>query len=486
MKVKKIILLILCGLTSHSQATTTDNGYHLMLVEGKVWNYTYHAQSGDMKMSIEVKGDTVINNNNCHKLYLCLPDSRRLYGCFYEEFDGGIIAYMTLDIRKQENALVMQALETAASAKRLYQFQPSAASWTYTYYSGHVKDFYMINDIVHTRSAGYDQDITDSPYPICIGCYELIRIGDDCFARAQITDFQRHDTLETWVSGVGERYWGIMQPIQGVGKYNGGEWVEFESCEENNRLLFSKADFDLDAPHPDYHPIVENNKTWTCSTNPYGADIYYYHLQGDTLIGDQQCLKLYSQNRFNDGTIRYEGALYEKDKKVFMYKSDTSLSTLLYDFSLKQGDIAMLRNGNASNSYGVCAVTDAYEQFNGRLLHNLLFYEVYRFGDNPLHYDDYIGGWIEGVGPNEKMDLLENIGFNLIGGRYGRGIIDCSVNGQSIYRVNEYDSLMIAACHPPLNQKKITASPLFDLQGRRLSKEPAHGVYIQNGRKRIK
>lgn len=62
----------------------------------------------------------------------------------------------------------------------------------------------------------------------------------------------------------------------------------------------------------------------------------------------------------------------------------------------------------------------------------------------------------------------------------------CDDNGNKIYEdsITKVKELEIAGVHSG-RISHITSS-LYDLQGRRLSKEPAHGVYIQNGRKRIK
>ena len=212
--------------------------------------------------------------------------------------------------------------------------------------------------------------------------------------------------------------------------------------------------------------------------------------QGDTLVDNRQCLKLYSQNRYNDGSTRYEGALYEKDKKVFLYKAGMSDSSLLYDFSLKQGDEAMLLGLNSpskpteTDSSGVCAVSDAYELHQDQLLRMILFYEVDRYGEGETEYNSRLGCWIEGVGPSCMMDVLDNTGFNNMGGRYGKGIIDCSVNGKSIYRVDDYEHLMASSSIMPLPHNVTKPSSiLYDLQGRRINGKPGKGVYIESGRK---
>ena len=488
MKAKHIFILVLCSLATQTQAVTVETGYHKMLADGKTWNYTYHTQTGDQELAIEVKGDTVVGKNKCHKLYLRSSSSRLLYGCYYEDGNGSVNAYLTLDIQKKDGKLVMQPLDTPRPERELYQFKRSGSSWQYADGNSLIRS---MGYIVSSRSSRYDGSaLYQEPYPIGPSLYELISVDGNIFARVQLTDVEKHDTLETWVSGVGERHWGIMEPVPGVGKDKGGEWIEFEYCSDS-RPVFTKSDFDAEAMRLDYRPFVETNKTWTCSTNPYGADIYYYHLQGDTLIDNQQCLKLYSQNRYNDGTTRYEGALRENDKRVFLYKPGSAQPALLYDFSLNQGDEAILQNDLLPNSSGtayaegICATTDVYGIRDHQLYRIKLFYEVLHYGEESVYEQNNLGNWIEGVGPGSMMDVLNNTGFNIIGGRYGSGIIDCSVNGISIYRSDDYEQLTAGAPPLPLLRRKASSLLYFDLQGRRLSGKPAKGVYIENGRKRV-
>ena len=487
MKKYLLISLLLVVTSAFAKPLGMENGYHPMLEVGKVWNYTYHSQNGDQEMSIEVKGDTVIDNKNCHKIYLCLPDSRYLYGCYYEDENGSVFAYMMLDIRKEDGKLAIKPRETASSVNRIYIFRPKGVSCTYAWGNSYYVE--IPADIVIRRSRRYDINTVRAPYPISPSRYELISVNDNCFARVQITDVQEKDTVETWVSGVGERYWGIMFPIAGIGKDDGGEWIEFESCEMHGQRLFAKEDFDAEALHHDYRPFVEDNKTWTCYGNTEGAALYYLYLRGDTLINDQQCLKFYSQNRYNDGTTRYEGALYEKDKRVYRFEPNSSQASLLYDFSLKQGEEALLWQGDwygYLESDRISAITDTYELSNGQLFRIMLFYEVEDWGEDDIYYLSELGNWIEGVGPGFKIDVLYFWGvFNIIGNGYGYGIIDCSVNGKSIYRTDYYDRLTSSIQSPVIDRTKDAQSGFYDLQGRRLTTQPTKGIYIQNGKKHV-
>jgi len=473
-----LLIAFLSAMTAQLHAATVENGYHPMLCDGKVWNYTYHAHDGDRPMSVEVDGDTVVGSTACKKLYLRLPDSRRLYGC-YSEQSGIVSASLTMQILKEDGRLSMQPLASAAPSVPLFLFMVSGGvSWTVT----HILNGLLIemDQIAAKRLPGYDRSALESyPKTFVPGVYELVSSGSSLFARVQMTDFLGRDTLETWVSGVGDRLWGIMQPVADVGESCGGEWVEFESCAEDGQVLFTKDGFTAEPLRSDYRPFVEAGKTWTCSVNPSGADIYYFCLQGDTVVGGRDCVKLYSRNRDNDGTTVYEGAWYESDKRVYRYLPGTAQPLLYYDFSLRHGDEATLDRAVVS---GVHAATEAYELYNGRLLRTIVFYE-YTEGYGPRHYEQRPGSWTEGVGPTYMLDVVEHTGFNLMGGRYGDGIIDCSVGGSILYRDAKYGQLTAGV--GAVTSRAGESSAVFDLQGRRVQGEPRKGVYIQGGRKYV-
>ena len=112
----------------------------------------------------------------------------------------------------------------------------------------------------------------------------------------------------------------------------------------------------------------------------------------------------------------------------------------------------------------------------------MVFYEVER-QSGEVHFYRYLGNWIEGVGPGWMLDILDDPYFNVTADGYGRCIIDCSVNGKSIYRTTDYDLQMTTSVPTPLRTDGITSSAFYDLQGRRLTDKPTKGVYIQNGKK---
>ena len=92
-------------------------------------------------------------------------------------------------------------------------------------------------------------------------------------------------------------------------------------------------------------PLVEQGKKWTYhhANNEYVWD-YYYTLKGDTVVSGKNCLKMYSDNKGNDGEICYEGALFEEGKKVYCFYPEKDEANLLYDFDCKDGDTLKIGN----------------------------------------------------------------------------------------------------------------------------------------------
>ena len=96
-------------------------------------------------------------------------------------------------------------------------------------------------------------------------------------------------------------------------------------------------------------PFVQDGKQWMYfgsrpETNPdekedgayYGT--YYYYFQGDTIIGDISCLKLYYEEERGNLSELYEGAMYEEEGRVYFIPEGKTTAALLYDFSCQAGD----------------------------------------------------------------------------------------------------------------------------------------------------
>ena len=163
----------------------------------------------------------------------------------------------------------------------------------------------------------------------------------------------------------------------------------------------------------DYHPLVEEGKHWTYDNympeRPAKYNHYYYYdLKGDTLIAGKNSLKLYSENRQNDSIVRYEGALYEENKKVYCFYPEQDEAVLLYDFDCEVGDTIHINAGKM-------VVKDIQTEDNGGIP-----IKKYTFQNNVI--------WIEGVGAmKDFFAMMPSMGnYNSLNA--------CELNGEKLYQ----------------------------------------------------
>ena len=187
--------------------------------------------------------------------------------------------------------------------------------------------------------------------------------------------------------------------------------------------ILSSLMFGLHAQQEDnYRPLVEEGKRWTydnyLALRPEKYNHFYvYYLQGDTVIGGKNCLRMYAENEGNDGKIaHYIGALYEESKKVYMIEPERE-AYILYDFDCKEGDVI------TAGGETLKVVRISTQQNEER---NLRVYELL-----PTAYEE--GNelpvtWIEGVGCTK--DFFGMIPFN---GNYN-SLVCCEVNGETLYQ----------------------------------------------------
>ena len=171
-----------------------------------------------------------------------------------------------------------------------------------------------------------------------------------------------------------------------------------------------------------YRPLVKEGKHWTYDNfmplRPAEYDHYYYYdLKGDTLIAGRQCLKMYSDTRSNDSAIRYEGALYEENKKVYCFFPGKEEAELLYDFDCVVGDTL--------NVYiGQLVVTDIQSEALGDIT-------IKKYTLQPVvSAEEQMGEifWIEGVGATKDF-----FGMLPLPGNYST-LKACELNGEMLYQ----------------------------------------------------
>ena len=170
----------------------------------------------------------------------------------------------------------------------------------------------------------------------------------------------------------------------------------------------------------DYRPLVEEGKRWTydnyLSVRPEKYNHYYwYELSGDTIINSQTCLKMYSDNKYNDGLMRYECALYEIEKRVYCFFANKEEPVLLYDFGCQVGD-------KLNTSEGTLTVTNIYPSQNGN--RNLRYTQLSVDG---VPDEEGLIYWIEGVGC-----IKDFFGMAPYPGNYN-SLVSCEVYGEFLY-----------------------------------------------------
>ena len=97
----------------------------------------------------------------------------------------------------------------------------------------------------------------------------------------------------------------------------------------------------------EYLPIAQKGNEWhTLSTTLFGYSNYVNWCSGDTIIGDVRYMKI--MGTLNDGYPHLFTVLREEDGKVWKRHLNTSMETLLYDFTASVGDTLCFGEPGAS------------------------------------------------------------------------------------------------------------------------------------------
>ena len=266
-----------------------------------------------------------------------------------------------------------------------------------------------------------------------------------------------------WVEGIGSNVgpfipWWPLQP----------QHAFFTSCYLDKTLIFGFSDFYMSSMQENYRPLVESGKKWTYHNGTYRYEYdYHYMLEGDTIVAGKNCMKMYSDNKDNNGGTRYEGALYEENKKVYCFYPEKDETALLYDFGCKVGET--LKIGD------IDLITLSIDTIVG------IICKGERYDFQAQRYDEEMGepfvmgtlSWVKGVGAT--LDF-----FNMLplAGNYN-SLIACEVNGEILYQTAPNAVLGVRRYMHDID------GAAYDLLGHRLSSIPAKGVYIRKGRMRI-
>lgn len=166
-------------------------------------------------------------------------------------------------------------------------------------------------------------------------------------------------------------------------------------------------------------PFTEQGKEWTVDEWAFTGlvDIAKWRFDGDTIIAEKYCLKLFQDDK-------YQGACYDEDGRVFFFAKEKEEAHLLYDFNCLEGDVI--------NSYSV--ETNEYRELTVR---NLSIEDYYGTVRRRLSFDK-TSDWIEGIG-----SITYPLGSWRLGatGDHAFRVRKCTIAGETAYYVEPYNSV---------------------------------------------
>ena len=231
-----------------------------------------------------------------------------------------------------------------------------------------------------------------------------------------------------------------------------------------------------DMPHQ-YVPFVKEGKKWCFVTDDSNAGhvqkALVFTMSGDTLISGKTYKKVYCLDEKLMATEeQYYCAVREGSDLVYLVELDDNEEILLYDFSRQNEVVNVTRHsctfarlgGHGLNTY----------QYDPSIVWEYPLYEV--SGDEVLQTHP-LGFWIEGIGSVYGNPFAKELYSELNNGY----VESCMEGDKYVYQIEWFAE--------PTSIGRSKVSPRFlvpnfyDLQGRRLTGEPSHGIYIKDGKK---
>lgn len=301
----------------------------------------------------------------------------------------------------------------------------------------------------------------------------------------------------------------VFVPASEIARYKSlyaGETLPLEDYHNNSDGI----DNSTTQPSVPYHAFVKDGKLWAyeesgrtderigdVTAQYYQVTKYNIRIDGDTIVGGKTYKKVYKDDISIDKELLYTSpkdaeknmekhvhidanttALYpellrEADKKVYALKAtevDNS-EYVLYDFSAAAGEmVSELLPGERLyvNNVDTIYVNDIY-------------YRRYNVVQDQNEYVKYV--WVEGIG--NPSYLFEPVASG-INSEWSCKMTACYEDNQRIFTYNDFFVPDYTAGVSSAIQDRKREKVIYDLQGRRLAKEPAKGIYIENNKKIFK
>ena len=155
----------------------------------------------------------------------------------------------------------------------------------------------------------------------------------------------------------------------------------------------------------DYRSFVEDGKVWKVGTIPTDLDspvqiVDYYYFDGDTIIDGKTCKMMmcqhftspnypYYEYLSQPNSLRYVGAWYEENQKVYFYDEKTQSMVMKYDFSLGANETVSLLGDYLPFIIGP-KQTGGLDGFKGVYRDVIIWLNEDQIANNTI--------WLEGVG----------------------------------------------------------------------------------------
>ena len=417
-----------------------------MLEQGKTWVYEYHDFDEEEEfdhdeevfdVSYTIQGDTVIGGVSYVKLM--------------RQQDGVSTYYAAL---REEGTAVFRVMAGKSNEYKTLEFDPTKLSSMPNIYC----------------------DYTEHKEVIKVNGREFVRHIYEAVDEPLI--FPRLIAVE----GVGFRTVGIFGVFQELPTCH-CDYESFKACYEDGECIFTNEDFEYTDPQTNvaYRPFVEDGKGWKVG---YGSDnpiqfVEYYYFDSDTIIDGKVCKQMMCQRYVSPDypeydvvsqqpSLRYVGAWYEEDKKVYVYNTTDKQFKLMYDFSVD--DNATLQIHGQSYEIGP-KQSGGIKGFKG----------VYR--DVMMVWDEeqniYNTTWLEGVGGIEGPEFNVYLGEEYHGGAF---LMSCTVGDEVIYLNDDYED---GATPDGARKRRFDFTHTIKIQPKARIKREKSDVYINSSERDV-
>ena len=200
----------------------------------------------------------------------------------------------------------------------------------------------------------------------------------------------------------------------------------------------------IDDDMEDYRPMIEEGKVWKVGTIPYDLDspvqiVDYYYFDGDTIIDGKTCKMMmcqhftspnypYYEYLSQPNSLRYVGAWYEENQKVYFYDEKTQSMVMKYDFSLGANETVSLLGDYLPFIIGP-KQTGGLDGFKGVYRDVMIWLNEDQIANNTI--------WLEGVGgidgPTKNAYYIDTLD------RVPEFLMACVVGDEVIFLNDKYE-----------------------------------------------